>query len=107
MGVGAGDGNAPGFQRLAQAFKHGAREFRQLVEEQDAEVRQRHLARPRPGAAAHHGRLRSVVVGIAERPRARDAAIGQQPGDAGDHADFQHLASIDLPAPGGPTINRL
>ena len=54
---------------------------------------------------------------IAERPLAHQLAVAQLAGDRVDHADFERLggierrqnpgsraASIDLPAPGGPTI---
>ncbi|MNT50589.1 hypothetical protein D3C72_1875150 [compost metagenome] len=51
---GAGDGDAAGFQRLAQDFQHSAVELRQFVEEQHAVVRQRDLARARVAAAADH-----------------------------------------------------
>jgi hypothetical protein len=38
-------------QRLAQCFQRGARKFRQLVEEENAVVRQRDLSRPRRRSA--------------------------------------------------------
>ena len=46
MGVGARHGDAAGLHRLAQRFERGALELRQLVEEQHAEMGERHLARP-------------------------------------------------------------
>ena len=38
MGVGARDHGGAGFDRLAQRIQHRPREFRQLVEEQHAEM---------------------------------------------------------------------
>jgi hypothetical protein len=46
VGVGTGDADLAGFERLAERIEHLALEFGQFVEEQDAEVRQADLARP-------------------------------------------------------------
>jgi hypothetical protein len=44
---GARDRYAPGLQRLAQRLENVAVEFRQLIEEQDAQVSERNFPRPR------------------------------------------------------------
>src|SRR4051794_9659091 len=44
--VGARDADVAGLQRLAQRIKHGALKFRQLVEEQHAQMREADLAGP-------------------------------------------------------------
>ena len=49
-------------QRLAQHFEHVAMELRQLVQEEDAAMRQAHLARQRMRAAAQQPRIRDGVV---------------------------------------------
>lgn len=43
-GRGAGEGDDPMFQRLAQGFEGVPAEFRQLVEEEDTMVGEAHLA---------------------------------------------------------------
>jgi len=58
VGVGPGHRGAPGFQRLAQGFQRRALELRQLVEEKDAQMGQRYLARLGPLAAADERRQR-------------------------------------------------
>jgi hypothetical protein len=40
VAVGAGDADPAGFERLAQGFKRGAVEFRELVKEEDALMRE-------------------------------------------------------------------
>src|SRR6185295_3373631 len=64
------DRDAARLERLAQRLEYVAVEFRQLIEEQDAVVRERDLARARERTAAHQCRARSAVVGRAERPLA-------------------------------------
>jgi len=41
VGVGAGDHGAAGFDRLAQSLERRALEFRQLIQKQDAQMRER------------------------------------------------------------------
>ena len=67
---GAADRHAALFERLAQHFQAAAVELGQLVEEQDAVVGERDLARLRDGAAADHAGVADRVVRAAERPRA-------------------------------------
>ena len=50
--VGAGQRDRRFFERLAQHFKHVAREFGQLIQEQDAVMRQADFARARRSRAA-------------------------------------------------------
>ena len=103
--------DAAGLQRLAQHLEHVPVEFREFVEEQHAEVRERDLARLRRVAAADQRGARRVMR-RAERPpaplRGREAeaargeerrrrqrlVVGQRRQEAGSRA-----ASIDLPAP--------
>ncbi len=65
MAGGAGNVNAPRFERLAQGFQHLAIEFGQLVEKQDSLVRQADLARARRVAAADQRNRRCSVVRLA------------------------------------------
>ncbi len=51
---GAADGHAPVFEGLAQHLKNGAVELGQLVEEEDAVVRQGDFAGARDGAAVNY-----------------------------------------------------
>ena len=67
---GARDGDAARFERLAQHLEHVAAEFRQLVEEEHAVVRERDLARARRRAAAHERHAGGGVVRRAERAHA-------------------------------------
>ena len=56
------DGDDPVLERLAQRLEHRTVELGQLVEEEDAAVREAHLARTRPRPAADHRRGRRGVV---------------------------------------------
>ena len=121
VGVGAGDADVAGLERLAQRIEHRPLEFGQFVEEQDAEMREADLARPDPQPAADQRRHRGAVMRRAERPAAPDLAAVELARDRGDHRHFERLAtagaaagfpgrqaaSSDLPAPGGPLISRL
>ena len=49
VGVGAGDVDLAGLERLAQRIEHRALEFGQFVEEQHAEMGEADLARAAPG----------------------------------------------------------
>ena len=110
-----------GLERLAERIEHLRRELRQLVEEEHAVMGERDFARPRADAAADHRRHRGGMMRRAERPPVGELSVGELAGDRGDHRDFQELArreaaagsrggaaaSIDFPAPGGPTISML
>ena len=81
MGVGAGDDHLPGFDRLAQGFQHGPREFRQFVEEQDAVMGKRDFPRFRAAPTADdrgHGRR---MMRVAKRARPGNSAFVDQPGE--------------------------
>ena len=80
----AGDGDPAVLQRLAQHLQHVARELRQLVEEQHAVVRQRHLARPRDACRRRSGRRRRWCGAASGTGRAATSALprAQQAGDA-------------------------
>ena len=62
-------GDAALLERLTQHLEHAAIEFRHLVEEQHAVVRQADLARPRRAAAADQRDVGDGVMRRAERPR--------------------------------------
>ncbi|MNL71056.1 hypothetical protein D3C87_1961500 [compost metagenome] len=47
LGPRTGDIDLPGFNRLAQSIKHAAFKLWQLIEKEDAIMRQRDLSRPR------------------------------------------------------------
>jgi hypothetical protein len=66
------DGDAPLLDRLAEHFEGAALEFRELIEEQHAMVRQAHFARPRRAdTAAQQSGVGDAVMRGAER------ALGQ------------------------------
>ena len=67
--VGPRHDSRPRLHGLAQAFEHARLELRQFVEEQHAVMGERHLARPRPLAAAHQSRHGGGVMRGAEGPR--------------------------------------
>ena len=66
-------------------------EFRQLVEEQHAQVREAHLARPRARAAADQRRHAGGMVRRAERALRRQLAAHQLAGEAVHHRDVEHF----------------
>src|SRR6185369_2547941 len=56
------DGDVSLFERLAQDLQYSAIELGHLVQEENAVVRKRDLARPRNGAAADQGHVRNRVM---------------------------------------------
>ena len=80
----AHDRDAAVLERLAQRLERGARELRELVEEQDAVVGQAGLAGRRDRAAADEARRGDVVVRRAERALLDEGRAVVQPGDAVD-----------------------
>jgi hypothetical protein len=105
-------------ERLAQRFEHVATELRQLVEEQHAVVRQRHLAGANVGPAAEQARTRTGVVrgaqgapfaGGNDRPAAACtcSTARRSAGDSGGRRPGSRRSSALLPVPGGPTNSRL
>jgi hypothetical protein len=95
MAVGAGDADTAGFERLPQGLQGGAAELRQLVEKQDALMRQADFAGPRPRRTADQGRQGSRMMRVAERPLAQQPAIAQPAGDRKDHAQFEGLGRFE------------
>ena len=65
----ARDGDDTVLERLPQRLEHRARELGQLVEQQDAAMRKRDLARARAWAATDDGRRRRAVVRCPKRRR--------------------------------------
>ena len=90
--VGAGDGDAPGFQRLAQDLKHIALEFRQFIQKQHSVVCPADLARHRILAAADQPHVAGGMMRSDERA-AVDQRLArlQQPEDAVNTAGFKCL----------------
>ena len=89
--IGARDRDLAGLQRLAQRVERLRREFRQLVEEQHAVMRERDFARPRAQAAADQRRHRGGMMRRAERPLVGERAAFDLAGDRGDHRHFQQF----------------
>ena len=97
-----------------------ALELRQLVQEQHTLVRERDLARPGVAAAADHcghRGARGAGCGMDGAGSAGRSAAGRRrwimltssisAASSGGSRPGRRAASIDLPAPGGPTISRL
>ena len=119
---GAGDDDSPLLQRLAQGLENALGELRQLVQEEDAVVREADLARPRDAAAADQARVGDGVMRRAERPLGDEPAVGgQEParrcrswrpraprrGSAAAGCPARRRASMVLPEPGGPSMSTL
>ena len=79
-------------ERLPQRLEDGARKLRQLVHEENAEVREGDLARARARAAADdRGRRRAVMGRTKRRRRDERPARRQQAGDRVDAGDLESL----------------
>jgi len=96
MGVGAGNADLAALDRLAQRIEDGALEFGQLVEEQDAEMREADLAGADAQPAAGHRRHAGRMVGGAEGPLARDPSALQGARDRGDHRYLQRFGRSEV-----------
>src|SRR5213594_4933979 len=73
---GARDRDRALLERFAECFEDGRREFRELVEEECAAVREANFARPWRRAAADEREVRGGVVRRAERARSKQRALG-------------------------------
>ena len=88
----AGDRDDAVLERLAQRLEHRARELRQLVEQQDAAVRERDLAGPRARSASDHRGSRRAVVRRAKRRDGDERPFrGKQPRHGVDARHLQRL----------------
>ena len=108
-------------ERLAQRLQHAARELEQLVEEQDAVVRERDLAgahrrarrRPAPpptpcgGARGTGARRPAPSRRAARRSNRPSSSPAPRRSASGGRIPGRRWASIVLPEPGGPTNSRL
>ena len=94
MGIGARHHRFAGLDRLTQTVQHAALEFRQLVQEQDTQMRQAHFARLHFQPAAHQRRHRGAVMRITERPGAADGAAFQCAGQRLHHGNLQRFARV-------------
>ena len=86
-----GNVDLPRLQRLAQRIEHRALEFGQLVEEQDAQMRQADFARSHFQTAARQCRHAGRMVRRAKRSRPADAPGLQRAGDRLHHRHFQRF----------------
>ncbi|ETX15279.1 hypothetical protein OCH239_17980 [Roseivivax halodurans JCM 10272] len=91
MRVGAGDHDLSGLDWLAQRLEHLAREFRELVHEEDAVMREADLTRLGPPSTADDRRLARRVVRLAERAFARDTSLVEKAGERMDHRCLERL----------------
>ena len=87
-----GDRDDAVLERLPQRLEHRPRELGQLVEQQDAAMREARLAGSRHGTAADDRRGRGAVMGRAERRREDDRAPRRQ--RSGDRVDPRHLERL-------------
>ena len=71
--VGPRDHRLAGFERLAERIEHLRRELGQFVEEEDAVMGERGLARPHADAAADHRRHRGGMMRARGTGAARSA----------------------------------
>ena len=106
MGVGARHHRFAGLDRLAQTVQHAALEFRQLVQEQHAQMRQRDFARLHFQPAADQRRHRGGMMRIAERPLAADGAVGQFARQRTHHGNLQRLARIQRRQQAGQALRQ-
>ena len=119
---GARDDHGAVLERLTQRFEDAPGELGQLVEKEDAQVREARLARMRDAAAADQPRPGDRVVGRAERPLAHETGPrGRQAGHAPHRGDLDGLLECErrqdgargggrassCPTPGGPSMRRL
>lgn len=91
MGVGAGDDDLAGLQRLAQGIERLRGVLGQFVEEEHAVVGQRSFARLGAKPAAGQGGHGGGVMWGAEGPVAGQSAALDQPGHRPDHGGLQQL----------------
>ena len=91
--VGTRDADPACLQGLAQALQHGGPELGQLVQEQDAVVGKRYLARPRRAPTADEPGQAGRVVRAAERPVARQ---NRRHALAGDRMHERRLQGLVL-----------
>ena len=94
MRVGPGDGDGAAFHGLAQGFQGTALIFRQLIQEQNAQMGQRHLAGSCFVAAADQRGQRGRMVRVAVGPFADQATAVEQTGQAVDHTGFQSFGGV-------------
>ena len=91
MEVGPRHHNLATLQRPAQTIQSLGGEFGELIQEQHAVMRQRHLAGLGAQAAAGQGGHAGRVVRRAKRALAGQGAPGDQPGHRVDHGGLQQL----------------
>ncbi len=94
MGIGARNHGGTRFDGLTQRIQNGAREFRQLVQEEHAQMREADLAgfdfQPAADERGHRGRMMRAP----EWARARNRAVLELAGETVDHGNFERLARI-------------
>jgi hypothetical protein len=117
MRVGARDHGTARLDRLPQRIENGPRELRQLVEEENAEMGKADLARLHVQTAADQrchrrcgarkGRVRESAPSRSSPARLCTMETSTSRASSGGSRPGSRLASMDLPAPGGPIINIL
>src|SRR5438477_12002965 len=90
------DRDAARFERLAQHLEHRAVELRQLVEEEDAMVRERDLPRPRRRAAADERHGGGRVMRRAERTQPEELRTEHSFRDGLYRRGLDHLVHRNL-----------
>ncbi len=100
--LGAADGDDLVFKRLAQHLESAAAELGELVEEENAAVRQGDLAGMRPVATAHQAGVADGVVRGAEGAALEQRnAVRQRVSDGVDAGDVQRLLQGHVGQDGG------
>jgi hypothetical protein len=79
---------------------HNTVELGQLIQEQRAEMGQRHLARPGSLAAADQRRQRGGMVAVAERPADDQAPVAERPATECTMLTSSASGTMSLPGPG-------
>ena len=96
MRIGPRDAHATSFEWLAQRIEHRALEFGQLVEKQNAEVRQTDFAGLHFQATARQRRHRSAMVRRPKRPGAHQSPVVQRARNARHHRHFKRFGSRQI-----------
>ena len=89
--IDSGNVNDAVFERLAEHFEDGARKFRELVQKEDASMRERHFAGARYRAAADEARHGNRVMRASERPLGNNFFCFEKSGDAVNFRDFERF----------------
>ena len=89
--IGPGDDAFACLQGLAERIENLGREFRKLIQEKDAVMRERGFSGPGAQTAADQCRHRGGMVRHAIRPPIRQLSARKLAGDGVDHRDFEQF----------------